>query len=435
MGEYSEFINKETEGSILLGKLVSYSDDKKVNYEIDDKESLSSMKQQIFDFKTENFNLDDNAQYDRLSLYDYLYALEAFWVTSIPVASCIIVSCLINIINPNEMNNTKDLKVFKFNDDDISYSNSEKLGMSLINAFVMICYIGIVTFVVVLLYYFKCSSFLIGYLFLSSAALLMLVGGTFFLTAIIRFSIPMDSITFSLLLYNFAAVGVYAIFFKKGMPKIIIQSYLVVIAVLVTWNISNFDDWSIWSLLVMLCLYDLFAVLAPIGPLRLLVGIMQQRPKEALPGLLYEAEFSSNLTTSNEDSHDIEIADSVEENLSQKITRKIDLTDEIDSSSPLSNSSTGYIESPEKSVKLGLGDFVFYSVLVSRAAKSGFLPFLSCFVMIFLGLGSTIFLLAVYKRALPALPISIICGVFAYFGTKYIIVPSISTTENNSIYF
>ncbi len=34
------------------------------------------------------------------------------------------------------------------------------------------------------------------------------------------------------------------------------------------------------------------------------------------------------------------------------------------------------------SIKLGLGDFVFYSVLVSRAATYGFSAFVACFLVI-----------------------------------------------------
>jgi hypothetical protein len=50
----------------------------------------------------------------------------------------------------------------------------------------------------------------------------------------------------------------------------------------------SFDEWTCWSLLLMLALYDLCAVLTPCGPLKMLVGLMQER-NEPLPGLLYEA--------------------------------------------------------------------------------------------------------------------------------------------------
>lgn len=58
----------------------------------------------------------------------------------------------------------------------------------------------------------------------------------------------------------------------------------------ITSYIDSFDEWTGWSLLIMLALYDLCAVLTPCGPLKMLVGLMQER-NEPLPGLLYEAEL------------------------------------------------------------------------------------------------------------------------------------------------
>ena len=74
-------------------------------------------------------------------------------------------------------------------------------------------------------------------------------------------------------------------------------------------------------------------------------------------------------------------------------------------------------------IKLGLGDFIFYSVLVSKAAGNGFAPFLSCFLSILTGLGGTLVLLAVYHHALPALPISIFLAVIFFVLTIYCMEP------------
>jgi presenilin 1 len=79
----------------------------------------------------------------------------------------------------------------------------------------------------------------------------------------------------------------------------------------------------------------------------------------------------------------------------------------------------------DRSIKLGLGDFVFYSVLVSRAALYDMSTFAACFVSVLLGLGGTLFLLGVFKKALPALPISIFLGVLFYFLTRIVITPMI----------
>jgi len=83
----------------------------------------------------------------------------------------------------------------------------------------------------------------------------------------------------------------------------------------------------------------------------------------------------------------------------------------------------GVPDPADNTIKLGLGDFIFYSVLVSKAAQNGFAPFVACFLSIVAGLGGTLVLLAVYHHALPALPISIFLAVTMFVATIYCIEP------------
>lgn len=69
------------------------------------------------------------------------------------------------------------------------------------------------------------------------------------------------------------------------------------------------------------------------------------------------------------------------------------------------------------------GDFIFYSLLVSKAAQYSFTTFSACMLVILAGLGGTLVLLSVYHTALPALPISIFLGVVFYFLTRALIEP------------
>lgn len=74
-------------------------------------------------------------------------------------------------------------------------------------------------------------------------------------------------------------------------------------------------------------------------------------------------------------------------------------------------------------LKLGLGDFVFYSILVAQASQRGAMTAFTSFVAIITGLCATLFLVIVCRKALPALPISIVLGLIFYFLTRFTIQP------------
>jgi len=74
-------------------------------------------------------------------------------------------------------------------------------------------------------------------------------------------------------------------------------------------------------------------------------------------------------------------------------------------------------------IKLGLGDFIFYSMLVGFAAKKEMMTVYSSFIGIIAGLGFTLLCLSLYKKALPALPFSIAIGVIFYFLTRIVLAP------------
>lgn len=75
-------------------------------------------------------------------------------------------------------------------------------------------------------------------------------------------------------------------------------------------------------------------------------------------------------------------------------------------------------EGPEpqnSGVKLGLGDFVFYSVLVGKSSQSlNYFIILSTTLSMSIGLILTLSLLILFRRPMPALPVSLFLGIFVY---------------------
>eukprot|EP00026_Physarum_polycephalum_P005921 Phypoly_transcript_05960.p1 GENE.Phypoly_transcript_05960~~Phypoly_transcript_05960.p1 ORF type:complete len:594 (+),score=115.76 Phypoly_transcript_05960:123-1784(+) len=82
-------------------------------------------------------------------------------------------------------------------------------------------------------------------------------------------------------------------------------------------------------------------------------------------------------------------------------------------------------EEEKRGIKLGLGDFIFYSVLIGRAAMFDITTVFTCFIAIMTGLFVTLLILAFIKRPLPALPVSIALGMIFYFLTRVFLVPYI----------
>ena len=275
----------------------------------------------------------------------------------------------------------------------------------------------------------------------------------------------LDWFTFAVLVWNFGAVGMAATFWHA--PVKINQMYMIAVSVLMAILFTRLPEWSTWTILAAIAIYDLFAVLCPRGPLRLLVETAQER-NENIPALLYNTFITLMATPSNgggrrtrrrtngggsddgNDSHEDEddgglvpspshspwsdeeeelqpLGDSDGEPRTTMIT-------EVDGNALETPHVDPYDFEEERSgVKLGLGDFIFYSVLVGRAALFDMLTVFTSFIGIITGLFGTILLLALWKKALPALPLSILFGVIFFFASRFLLLPFINAITINTV--
>ncbi|XP_020583023.1 presenilin-like protein At1g08700 [Phalaenopsis equestris] len=354
---------------------------------------------------------------------------------------------------------------------------AKKLAGALLNAAVFVVLIAVVTFLLVILYYYNFTGFLKAYMRFSAFFVLASMGGSILLSLLRRFSLPIDAPSAVLLLLNFSVIGVLSVF-SAAVPIVVRQSYMVALAIIVAAWFTKLPEWTTWTLLLALAAYDLAAVLCPRGPLRILVDLASSRDEE-LPALVYEARptTSNQLPSSspfpaasvelqpqypinsnpnanpnsephpNSNSNDNSSSSNQADNTIVEIENLEEETFPLVSAETVSGqpgSSHGDQSSAaeqedtletSRGIRLGLGDFVFYSVLVGRAAMYDLMTVYACYLAIISGLGCTLILLSICRHALPALPISITLGVLFYFLTRLMMEPFVVGASTSLVMF
>ncbi|MED6119853.1 hypothetical protein PIB30_015597 [Stylosanthes scabra] len=434
-----------------------------------------------------------------------------------PVSICMfLVVILVSVLNSGDSSfSVSSIATIAYTET-TSDSSWDKFVGALLNSLAFVVVVTVATFLLVLLFYFRCTGFLKIYMGFSAFVILGFLGGEVLIFLIQHFSTPIDCFTFLLLLCNFAVVGVMAVFMSK-MPILVTQSYLVVIGILVAYWFTMLPEWTTWAMLVAMALYDLAAVLLPIGPLRLLVELAISRNEE-IPALVYEARpvnvenldprvavarrrlwrdrratENSNLRGdanvnvdnalglganaelnhgSDSNRNDPSLAGEgavLDSNLSSSTSYgtysdrnlvraeegRVQETDSEVTTPLIGHGVNVRMHSrPEDAdasdenlmlegiglgssgaIKLGLGDFIFYSVLVGRAAMYDFMTVYACYLAIIAGLGITLMLLALYQKALPALPVSVALGVLFYFLTRLLLEVFVVQCSMNLLMF
>jgi len=362
--------------------------------------------------------------------------------------------------------------------DDVGTLALESLG----NVSILLVVIAVMTFLLVAAYKFRCYWLINGWLVLSSLMLLFLFSFLYLSEVLKAYNIPLDYITFAVAMWNFGCVGMVCIHWKG--PLLLQQMYLIFISALMALIfIKYLPNWTTWAVLAVISLWDLFAVLAPFGPLRILVETAQERNEQIFPSLIYSAGVVYSLigttttTTSNGESAENLAAQTEEDDEEQQQRRRssgdrasgfsrqwldgseprrtvaVDTTTASSSAPPPSRPSRRQRnpdpEGPDqqqeplvnadmeedKGIKLGLGDFIFYSILVGKASSYGdWNTTIACFVAILIGLCLTLMCLASFRRALPALPISVFFGLIFYFLTREIITPFTDLMSSNQVF-
>ncbi|KAK7081555.1 Presenilin-1, partial [Halocaridina rubra] len=358
------------------------------------------------------------------------------------------------------------------------------------NALILLGVVVLLTIVLIILYTKRCYKIIHGWL-LTSSLLLLFIFSIMYLMELLRgYNIGMDWITVSVCVWNFGVVGMVSIHWQG--PLRLQQAYLIFIASLMSLMfIKYLPEYTLWMVLAVISIWDLIAVLCPKGPLRILVETAQERNEPIFPALIYSSNImysTLGMAEADDDSsapahsrqplqdetnasrgaegqeqresnhtrerrnvmangHVVQDTDAGftnewSENLDERAVRRREQVRNhahhhpanVEQVQPNPRDLTSD-DDDERGVKLGLGDFIFYSVLVGKASSYGdWNTTIACFIAILIGLCLTLIMLAIFKKALPALPISITFGLIFYFSTSLLVVPFTERLASEQVY-
>ncbi|CAF0729606.1 unnamed protein product [Rotaria sordida] len=209
--------------------------------------------------------------------------------------------------------------------------------------------------------------------------------------------------------------------------KQIITIYQCIIMILYVLKIA--PEWITWVLLPLLAIWDMIAVLLPFGPLYLLINLFQKRKLQVPSTMVY----TTGLWFQNQ-------------NMNKLIRKKSILLIEQSSSLNLiflSNNTYNYLYKQENNFNinssstdkqilkkrstrksmLGLGDFIFYSILLAKTvftSECNLFAIIIVYLCIIMGMLMTTIILIILHRPLPALPISLLIGLAVFFYYNHI---------------
>ncbi|KAL3312780.1 Presenilin-1 [Cichlidogyrus casuarinus] len=398
----------------------------------------------------------------------------------VPVLVCIVLNLFVIALLPLRVFYASSEALFIFAPFHSTHSTvTTTVWQTLANVGIMLAAIVTATVLLYLLYKYECYKVIKAWMVFSTMSVLFFLSFTLFTDILTVFGVFVDFPTMTLFLWNYAIFGCFAMHWKA--PLLAHRAYLITVAMqLSIFFLKYLPKWTCWLLLVVLALWgrflnwgvvktrfieslgimktmfivsenavylvnkvskypglgrrasgnlrfplaavprpgyldwrvecgfmvDLFAVLAPCGPLRLLLQLTQERGSKLDSVLVYSTKADKG-STKNKAKHEEE--DDQEESKDAPMWRKI---------------KEGIEAREENGMMLGLGDFIFYSLLIGRAAvDSDYVVVLCCIICICLGLTLTILLLTLFQAALPALPISILLATTCYFWASYILSP------------
>ncbi|EEC17954.1 presenilin, putative, partial [Ixodes scapularis] len=357
------------------------------------------------------------------------------------------VACLVRILKPSK-NDGMSQPYVRY---PVEYDAEPVLLMnSFANAFSFLSMIMIVNCTLVLLYKGGYTNVIKAWLMTGSGVLLFVVTYYYMGRCVYYFNFPMDHLSCSFIVWNIGMTGMGTLYYKG--PFVMHQGFVIYVSILMAVVLEeSFPEWTAWILMILVSLWDMFAVLCVIGPLRMLIETAHERNEPLFPALLFStssawcydlsAQTPTNAeklprrllnfrgSTNTEDSFVVSRMKAI-----QEIRRQEDVLcshHHHHTHQPRHHRQRRQdAAAPEDTgMKMGLGDFIFYSILVGKASRHGTVSaVVICYIYVVIGIILTLALLVIAQKPVPALPLSISLGMFAYFSTISFVEPFMEET-------
>lgn len=293
-------------------------------------------------------------------------------------------------------------------------------------ALIIIGVIALATCLLVLFVYYNCLRFLYIYLFITLICVFSLLNISILSMIIVQLNSSIDWLTIVFYVYNILSIAIISMFwFSPDVIKQIVTIYQCIIMILYVLKIA--PEWIAWALLPLLALWDMIAVLLPFGPLYLLINLFQKRKLELPPMMIYTTGLwfqnqnrnahhrrRKTLRFPSEGCSSLNIL-FPSNTLFHHVPKEYNTN--ASSNNPLPK------RRPIRKSMLGLGDFIFYSILLAKTvftSHCNLFAIIIVYLCIIMGMLGTTLILVVLHRPLPALPISLLIGLAVFFQYHYI---------------
>jgi presenilin 1 len=235
-----------------------------------------------------------------------------------------------------------------------------------------------------------------------------------------------DCLTILLYVYNILIIAILSMFwFAPEIIKQIVTIYQCIIMILYVLKIA--PEWIAWALLPLLALWDMIAVLLPFGPLYLLINLFQKRQLEVPPMMIYTTGLwfnNQNMNANNSTQRKTSLFTNQSSSLnilflSNKTLNSLSRAKNLNASSNEPQPK----KRPTRKSMLGLGDFIFYSILLAKTvftSHCNLFAIIIVYLCIIMGMLGTTIILILLHRPLPALPISLLIGLVIFFHYNHI---------------